>query len=251
MMKSNRTGNKVLGTFIDALNWKESILQIIHWGLNNNQRSVCLCNVHSSVTALDNLELAQALGESDMVLPDGAPVAWVMRKTGYPGQTRIAGPDLMWQLCKASEQQRISIFLFGSTPETLASLATNLIKAFPNLLISGSLSPKFGTWTHEEEIQYRNAINDSGAGLIFIGLGCPKQEIWMYNNRQHINGVLLGVGAAFDFHAGVIKRAPKLLQKLGLEWLHRMLSEPGRLWKRYLTTNSRFIYRATIQLLQR
>jgi len=245
-----RLGRQVLNSFIDALDWDQSVQTILQWVANRQPKRVCLCNVHSSVTALDNPTLAEALNTADMVLPDGAPIAWFLHRTGFPKQPRIAGPDLMWQLCDQIQSTNSSIFLFGSSPNTLSRLEKNLQRSFPKLKIAGALSPRFGKWSYEEEQEYLTAINNSNAGLIFIGLGCPKQEIWMADNRDRIHGVLLGVGAAFDFHAGTINRAPSLMQKAGLEWLHRLLSEPRRLWKRYLITNSRFLFHVGVQILR-
>lgn len=250
MTTEKRKGEKVIGTFIDALNWSESIQIIVDWGAARLSRTVCLCNVHSSVTATKDKGFASALSHSNMVLPDGAPVAWVLRKKGFPKQTRIAGPDLMEKLCDKLENTDIGVFLFGSTEQTLAKLQEQLHRKFPKLDIKGALSPKYGAWAHEEEEQYIKKINSSGAGIIFIGLGCPKQEIWMAGNRERVQGVMLGVGAAFDFHAGTIKRAPGFFQRIGLEWLHRLLCEPRRLWKRYLVTNSIFIYNASIDIIK-
>lgn len=250
MTDIQRKGDQVLSTFIDALNWDQAINKITDWGQSRKHRSVCLCNVHSSVTATTDKKLADALSKSDMVLPDGAPVAWVLRRKGFKNQPRIAGPDLMLKLCDNLQKTDIGIFLFGSSEQTLSKLQTNLNKTFPELKIAGCLSPKYGTWSQEEEQQYIGEINDSGAGIIFIGLGCPKQEIWMVNNKEKVKGVMLGVGAAFDFHAGTIKRAPSYMQKAGLEWLHRLFSEPGRLWKRYFITNTQFIYFVAKDLLK-
>lgn len=245
-----RKGNKVIGTFIDALDWSQAIETITNWGQSRQSRTVCLCNVHSSVTATTDQALANALAGSDMVLPDGAPVAWVLRKKGHLNQPRIAGPDLMYKLCDELQQSNTSIFLFGSSKATLDKLETSLNTHFPALKIQGTLSPKYGAWTDEEEQQYINKINTSGAGIVFIGLGCPKQEVWMVKNKEKVKGVMLGVGAAFDFHAGTIKRAPEIFQRFGLEWLHRLLSEPRRLWKRYLVTNSIFMIRASLDLIK-
>jgi len=249
-MTKLRQGHKVLGTFIDALNWSQTIEQITSWGESRQSKTVCLCNVHSSVTARSDSNLSAALAKSDMVLPDGSPVAWMLRKKGYKKQTRIAGPDLMEKLCANLETSNVGIFLFGASEQTLQKLLENLKTRFPRLDIKGSLSPKYGNWSPEEETAYIDKINQSSAGIIFIGLGCPKQEVWMTKNKDKIQGVMLGVGAAFDFHAGTIKRAPDYMQKAGLEWLHRLLSEPGRLWKRYFITNTQFIYFATKELIK-
>ena len=134
---------------------------------------------------------------------------------------------------------------------TLSRLEENLKQYFPCLNLKGSLSPGFGEWSQREESDYINSINQSGAGIVFVGLGCPKQEIWIANMRDKINAVMIGVGAAFDFHAGTLKRAPEFYQRLGLEWLHRLISQPRRLWKRYLTTNSIFLWHAGKELLLR
>jgi N-acetylglucosaminyldiphosphoundecaprenol N-acetyl-beta-D-mannosaminyltransferase len=248
MTAAKRSGNKVIGTFIDALDWNDSIEKIKKWGEKRESRIVCLCNAHSSVTATKDSALAAALAKSDMVLPDGSPVAWMLRQKGFKQQHRIAGPDLMEKLCRSIENTNLGVFLFGSTPETLQKLEKHINSNYPNLRLKGKLSPKYGDWSLEDETSYIKMINGSEAGITFIGLGCPKQEIWMAKNRDKIHSVMLGVGAAFDFHAGTIKRAPPIMQKAGLEWLHRLLSEPRRLWKRYLITNTKFIYLNTLDL---
>ena len=233
-----RVGAHVLGTFIDALNWDSAIKTILDWGAQRRSCTVSFCNV----TAVDDNALANALSASEMVLPDGAPIAWLLRRKDFKQQTRIAGPDLMLKLCDALQHTSTGVFLFGSSENTLQLLQKNLEHQFPKLKIVGALSPRFGNWTGEEESEYIDIIRQSGAGITFIGLGCPKQEIWMTKHSREIPGVLLGVGAAFDFHAETTRRAPAFFQKTGLEWLHRLLSEPRRLWKRYLITNTRFIF---------
>ena len=245
-----RVGAHVLGTFIDALNWDSVIRTILDWGVHQRSSTVSFCNVHSAVTAIDDKALANALRASEMVLPDGAPIAWLLRRRGFKQQTRIAGPDLMLKLCDALQHTSTGVFLFGSSENTLQLLQENLEHQFPKLKIVGALSPRFGDWTREEESQYIDVIRESGAGIVFIGLGCPKQEIWMTKRSRELPGVLLGVGAAFDFHAGTTPRAPQFMRKTGLEWLHRLASEPKRLWRRYLVTNSYFLWYAARDLLQ-
>lgn len=248
LIAESRPGEYVLKIFIDAINKDLALERIIQWSKEKSSGCVCLCNVHSVVTALDNSDLSNALQKSDLVLPDGAPIAWMLRNKGFQKQRRIAGPDLMLNVCNKLQDSDAGIFLFGSSENTLNKLHKNLKQSFPHLTISGTRSPGFGDWSEQEE-GYINDINHSGASIIFIGLGCPKQEIWMADNREKVHGVMLGVGAAFDFHAGTVKRAPKIYQKFGLEWLYRLLSEPRRLWKRYLITNTRFIWRSMIELL--
>jgi N-acetylglucosaminyldiphosphoundecaprenol N-acetyl-beta-D-mannosaminyltransferase len=191
-----------------------------------------------------------------MVTPDGAPVAWMMRKLGHTRQQRINGPDLMWKYCEQLSRRPPcqlgddgGVFFLGNTEETLLILKTKLLAAFPDIKIAGSISPPFRQLTPEEDSAIVTKINDSGAGLLWVSLGCPKQELWMAEHRGRINAVMIGVGAAFDYHAGTIRRAPKWMQNNGLEWLYRVFSEPKRLWKRYLYTNSIFLILAAKQLL--
>jgi N-acetylglucosaminyldiphosphoundecaprenol N-acetyl-beta-D-mannosaminyltransferase len=177
------------------------------------------------------------------------PIAWMLRHMGFPNQERINGPDLMWNYCQLAERMKEPIFLYGSTPKTLDAIQQKLLDSFPNLLISGTYSPPFRTLTSQEDDEIIDIINNSDARVVFVSLGCPKQELWMAQHRGKINAVMIGVGAAFDYHAGTIKRAPLWMQHHGLEWLHRLYSEPRRLWKRYMVTNSIFIAAAGWQLI--
>jgi N-acetylglucosaminyldiphosphoundecaprenol N-acetyl-beta-D-mannosaminyltransferase len=186
-----------------------------------------------------------------MATPDGAPVAWLIRKLGKVVQERINGPDLMWHYCDSATDQGGPIFLYGGSPETLMLLEKNLMNAFPDLRIAGSYSPPFRELTEQEDEEIVARINASGATTVWVSLGCPKQEMWMAAHRGRIHAVMVGVGAAFDYHAGTIRRAPVWMQDRGLEWLHRLLSEPGRLWRRYLVTNSLFIVLAARQAIFR
>lgn len=242
---------RVLHTLVDATDAASVLASITHWAGARESRTVCFCNVHSAVTALQDAALAGALSEADLALPDGAPVAWTLRRRGHGSQRRISGPDLMLQLCKASAAHGLGVFLFGSTPQTLALLRAQLTQACPGLHVAGTLSPRFGTWDTDTEAQYVAEINASGAGIVFVGLGCPRQEIWMARMRGRVQGVMLGVGAAFDFHAGTVRRAPAWMRHSGLEWLHRLASEPRRLWRRYLVTNSVFMLHTARDLLSR
>lgn len=246
-----RRGSHVAGTFIDALAWHEVLDRIEHWARTHEPRTVCLCNSHSVVEAQRNQAFARALASASLALPDGAPVAWMLRRLGHARQPRISGPDLMLQLCGRFEQAGIPIFLYGSTEETLDRLRRNLSARFPALRIAGTISPPFGEADAETNAAHIDAIRRSGAGAVFVGLGCPKQEQWLDAHGAALGAVTLGVGAAFDFHAGNLKRAPQWMRRSGLEWLHRLAVEPHRLWKRYLVTNTLFVLAASRQLLQR
>lgn len=241
----------MLRTFIDAASWDDALERMMAWASDRESRYVCICNCHAVATALHEPRLAQAINDADMATPDGWPVAWALRRMGYPNQQRIAGPDLMERLCAAVAHRRTPVFLHGSTPEVLGRLERRLKAAFPGLVIAGTYSPPFRALSAQEEQGIVTRINRSGARIVFVGLGCPKQELWMREQRGRIDAVMIGVGAAFDFHAGTMRRAPQWMQRAGLEWLHRLASEPRRLWRRYLVTNSVFAVAIARQLLQR
>jgi N-acetylglucosaminyldiphosphoundecaprenol N-acetyl-beta-D-mannosaminyltransferase len=248
-MNSNRQIKHVLGTPINVITWGAALNQLSDWAVLHESRTVCNCNVHSIVTAIDNQPFGNALKSADMTTPDGAPVAMMLRRLGHEKQQRINGPDLMWRYCEQAQYRDESIFFYGSTEETLAKLKAKLLNAFPNLKIAGAISPPYRELSAEEDAAIVKQINASGAGIVWVSLGCPKQELWMEAHRGRINAVMVGVGAAFAFHAGTIKRAPKWMQNCSLEWLHRLASEPRRLWRRYLFTNTVFVIGAVLQLL--
>ncbi len=245
-----RKGASVLGSHIDALSWEDTINIICGWAVNRESRYVALCNVHSIVTALLDKNHVSDLNAADMTTPDGMPIAWALRKLGFPAQQRINGPDLMWNYCAKAEKTGQKIYFYGSTIAVLSILESKLSAAFPELQIAGMYSPPFRELTAAEDAEVVERLNASGANVIFIGLGCPRQERWMFQQRGKINAVMIGVGAAFNYHAGTTKRAPVWMQNAGLEWLHRLASDPKRLWKRYLITNSIFIFAITAQLLR-
>ncbi len=243
-----RTTGKVLNAQIDALSWEAATDRIFHWAHARESRYVTICNVHVVVSAWCDAAYRKIINASDMATPDGAPVAWMLRQQGFGGQPRINGPDLMWALCERAASEYLPVYFYGSSEATLALLERRLLEAFPALRIITE-SPPFRTLTAEEDAAAVDRINTSGAGIVFVGLGCPRQERWIAEHRGKINAVMIGVGAAFDFHAGTVQRAPAWMRNNGLEWLHRLASEPGRLWKRYMVTNTLFILGATWQLL--
>jgi len=251
MMQDRRVTTPVLGVPIDVLGWDAALSRISTWAAARESRYVCICNSHSVVTAGQDAAFGRIIEAADMATPDGAPVARMLRILGFPAQQRINGPDLMWKYCEQAALRGESIYLYGGLPDTLALLQQRLKAAFPGLLIAGAYSPPFRLATAEEDEADVARINAAGAGTVWVSLGCPKQEQWMAAHRGRVNAVMIGVGAAFDYHAGTIKRAPQWMQNAGLEWLHRLCSEPRRLWKRYLVTNTLFIAGAASQLLRR
>lgn len=248
---SRRTGAPVLGAFIDALSWDEAVARLVEWGARRESRYVCICNVHSVVTAQQDAEFGAVVNQADLATPDGAPVAWALQRFGFPGQPRINGPDLMWRYLQEAERLGQGVAFYGGSPETLQRLKQALQRVFPALRLVCLISPPYRALSEEEDRGYTEEINASGAAVVFVGIGCPKQEKWMAEHRGRIRATMVGVGAAFDYHAGTVRRAPPWMQRHGLEWLYRLLSEPRRLWKRYLVTNSVFVARMLPCLLSR
>jgi N-acetylglucosaminyldiphosphoundecaprenol N-acetyl-beta-D-mannosaminyltransferase len=243
-----RTTASVIGVPVDALHWEEALGRIALWSAAGESRYVCICNVHSIVTASCDSAFGRVVSQADMVAPDGAPVAWMLRRFGFMAQARINGPDLMWRYCERACESGESVYLYGGKPETVARLQERLQTQFPGLRIAGAYSPPFRPLTEAEDAAVVDQINRSGAGVVWVSLGCPKQELWMAEHRSRIQAVMVGVGAAFDYHAGTLRRAPVWMQHSGLEWLYRLVSEPRRLWRRYLVTNTLFVVRAVKQL---
>jgi N-acetylglucosaminyldiphosphoundecaprenol N-acetyl-beta-D-mannosaminyltransferase len=246
-----RRVGKVLDVDIDVLRWDEALDRVHAWASRGESRYVCIVNAHSVVTARQDPRFCAAIADSDMATPDGAPVAWMLRRQGHDDQQPISGPDLMLKYCAAAAGRNEPIFLLGGTEQTLARLQRTLPALCPGLRIAGAISPPFRRLTPDEDARIVDTINASGAGTVWVGLGCPKQELWMAEHRGRVRAVMLGVGAAFDFHAGTIPRAPLWMRRRGLEWLHRLFTEPRRLWKRYLVTNTLFIVGAVRQLATR
>ncbi len=183
------------------------------------------------------------LNELDLVLPDGQPVRWALGwRHGVRLRNRVYGPDFMLAVCARATDEGIPIFLYGSRTEILTPLTENLRRKFPRLIVAGSKPSAFRTLSEAEQAAIASEIRQSGAGIVFAGLGCPRQEIWAYENAELIGLPLVAVGAAFDFHAGAIPQAPGWMQQSGLEWLFRLGQEPRRLWKRYLYLNPLYLF---------
>ena len=235
------TREAVLGAPVNAVSWAEAVNYIFRWAQRQESRTVCICNVHSVITALRNLSHADAIRFADLVTPDGGPITWMLRRKGHGDQERISGPDLMWTCCRRASELGTRMFLYGGAPATLRGLEQRLRREFPGINIVGAFSPPFRRLTADEDAAVVDMINSSGARIVWVGLGCPKQEAWMHAHRGRVIAVMLGVGAAFDFHSGVVRRAPLWMQRNGLEWLHRLSQDPRRLAMRYLMANSMFV----------
>ncbi len=207
-----------------------------------NVHYICVTSVHGVIAAQDDPEVAQILNEADIATPDGMPLVWAIRSFGAPNQQRVYGPTLMLEICRDAAQTGQRIFLYGGRPDTLRLLARRLREKFPALLLAGYHSPPFRDVTAEEDRHIQRLIREADPDIIFVGIGTPKQEKWMYAHRAFFPGVtMIGVGAAFDFHAGRTRQAPQWMQRNGLEWLFRLAVEPLRLWRRYLLITPRFL----------
>ena len=203
---------------------------------------ICIANVHTTVMAFRNEDYRNVQNSAAMALADGKPLSIVSKKRGYIEAERVPGPDLMPNIFEVSKDRGYRHFFYGSSEETLRKLESNLHERYPYLNIVGMYSPPFRALTDEEDEEIIKIINESAPDFIWVALGAPKQEIWMYNHKGKVKGIMLGVGAAFDFEAGTVKRAPKWMQEMCLEWLHRLLQDPKRLFVRYISTNFSFIW---------
>jgi exopolysaccharide biosynthesis WecB/TagA/CpsF family protein len=204
--------------------------------------SVSALAVHGLVEAYNNPVLRQKVNNIDLVLPDGQPIRWALNFFFDAGlKDRVYGPTLTVHLLQQAAEKGLPVFFYGSTPQTIETLTQLLPKKFPGLKLAGMQPDRFRDSTDAEQELDRETIRRSGARIVFVGRGCPRQEHWVADNRNHLDMPLIAVGAAFDFLAGNISQAPAWMQRAGLEWLYRLGKEPGRLWKRYLFTNSQFI----------
>ena len=205
-------------------------------------RYICFSNVHTLVMAKENPEYKKVLDEAAYVFPDGAPIAQLQQKSGMEFAERVAGPDFMEHMFRATADGSLTHYFYGSSNETLKELKEKLTAKYPGIVIKGMYSPPYRELTPSEDEEDVQRINDSGADIVWIGLGAPKQEKWMNAHKGLVKPVMMGVGAGFDFHAGTIKRAPAWIQKIGFEWLYRLFQDPKRLVGRYLITNTKYMW---------
>lgn len=232
----------ILGVNINVTNMKETVSYICDNLESLKGDYICVSNIHTTVMAYEDEKYRKIQNSGVMALPDGGPLSVVSRRRGFKEAERVTGPDLMEEIFKISIKKEYRHYFYGSTQETLDELNIKLNEKYPNINIVGMYSPPFRKLTEEEDNEFIRNINSSKPDFIWVGLGAPKQEIWMYNHREKVSGLMLGVGAGFDYHANRIKRAPKWMQNYSLEWLYRLIQDPKRLFKRYLHTNFKFIY---------
>jgi len=238
----------VLGVRVSAVNLPMALDVIDDWIVRRAAQYVCVTGVHGVMESRDDPELLAIHNAAGMVTPDGMPLVWISRLKGRKHVDRVYGPDLMLALCERSEKRGYRHFFYGGAEGVPELLVERLKARFPDLQVAGVYSPPFRPLTPEEDAQVVSRINAARPDVVWVGLSTPKQERWMHAHRERLEApVMLGVGAAFDFHAGLKKQAPRWIQRSGMEWCFRLITEPKRLWKRYLRNNPRFL---ALMLLQ-
>jgi len=238
----------VLGVRIHAIDPPGLLREVESWIGARARRYVCFTNVHSVMETLAEPSLQRVFNEG-FAVPDGMPLVWLGRLRGHAVH-RVYGPDLTLALCARAAEAGWPVFFVGGAEGVAERLAEALKRSCPGLRVAGAEGPPFREPTPDEERALVERLNASGAELVFVALGCPKQERWMASHREHLTApALLGVGAAFDFHTGRVPQAPRWMMRAGLEWLYRLLQEPRRLWRRYLILNPLFLAHVVLQLL--
>lgn len=239
----------ILGVRIDQMTIEKAsdiIIQLSHEG----HSYICAANVHMIMECYDDFEFQDVVNSATMIVPDGKPLVWALKILGAKSVERVTGSSLTLEVLKGAQENGISVGFYGGQVATLEQLIQRIKRDFPNLKIGYVFSPPFNTLSEEEQQTIVNSIIQSGTKILFVGLGCPKQEKWMAKHKNKLPTVMIVIGSAFDFLSGSISRAPKYFQEIGLEWLFRFLLEPKRLWKRYFVDNPRFIVKFSWQLFK-
>lgn len=239
----------VIGFPVADLPFDAQIALMMEWARDCLSKVVCIANVHMLTEAYRDPDFADVLNRADLVTPDGMPLVWMLKLMGANKQDRVAGMDVLLALCKAACSEDIGIFFLGSQTAILEQMRKQLEVDFPTLKIAGMEPLPFRPMTEAEDEAIVQALNASGAGLVFVSLGCPKQELWMTKHQGRVQAVMVGLGGAFPVYAGIHKRAPQVIRDSGFEWLYRLVQEPQRLWGRYSSTIPIFICLALKQLL--
>jgi N-acetylglucosaminyldiphosphoundecaprenol N-acetyl-beta-D-mannosaminyltransferase len=250
-MKTSAThldGRSILGMRVHVTTYADAVQRIAAWADARESRYVCEAPVHMVMESYDSPEFQNVINGADLVTPGGMPIVWMMRLLGVHGQPRVYGPAMTLKVCEYAALHGMKVGFYGGTEKSLESLCAELGRRYPGLDVVYSYSPPFRKPTPEEDAEVRRQIENSGAQVLFVGLGCPKQERWMAEHRPGVRAVMMGVGAAFDFISGEKPQAPMWMQRIGTEWLFRLCTEPRRLWFRYAWHNPRFVALALKQL---
>lgn len=232
---------EILGMRVDATTYPDAIDRVLRWADAGGSRTVGVATVNNVMESHDDPSFRDVMNDCDLVTPDGVPLVWALKLLGVGDATRVYGPELTPRLLARAARDAVPVGFYGGSPEVIDALRDVAAERWPELRIAYAYSPPFRQLDEGEEDEIVNAIIASGTRILFVGLGCPKQERWMQAHRDRLPIVQLGVGAAFDFLAGAKRQAPALMQRAGLEWLFRLATEPRRLWKRYLRHNPRFV----------
>ena len=240
----------VIGVLVDVIDYEGAIDYVISHARQRRPAAISALAVHGVMTGVLDKEHLHRLNNLDVVLPDGQPVRWALNLLyKAPLNDRCYGPNLTLYLCERAAQEGLPVFFYGATPSILESMRKNLLKKYPGLIIAGMEPSKFRRLTPAEKIEVAERIKASGASMVFVGLGCPRQEVFVYEMRDLLGMPALAVGAAFPFIAGEVKQAPRWIQDLGMEWFFRFCMEPRRLWRRYVYLNPAYVTLLTLQLL--
>ena len=232
----------VLGVGISAVTMATAVAEISRWIEHKEQHYVCVTGVHGVMESQDDPELLAIHNRSGLTTPDGMPMVWAAHRAGVRQVERVYGPDLMLELSARAAEHGWGFYMFGGKPGVADQLGKRLAKRFPGLKVVGTASPPFHPWTENEDREMVERVNEAGPDVVWVGLSTPKQERWMASHLGHVRApALIGVGAAFDIHAGLQPQAPRWMQRSGLEWSYRLAREPRRLWRRYLRNNPRFL----------
>ena len=242
--------SSVVGTGVHTASYESATQTVLAWAEERQSRYVIAANVHVVMEAYDSAEFHGVVEGADLVVSDGMPIVWALKAMGERGASRVYGPTLTLHVCEAAAREDVPIGLYGGTPDSLRDFEAFLKALFPDLQIACSIAPPFRPLTPSEDETYTREIAASGARIVFVGIGCPKQEQFMAAHKGLIPAVMIGVGAAFDFHSGRVRQAPEWMQHIGLEWFFRLIQEPRRLWKRYLRHNPRFVVPILAQLIR-
>lgn len=242
---------KILNMEVDVIDLKSAMNKVLELASFDSGAYICASNVHMCIEAFSHPDFSKIVNNADLVLADGKPIYWAQKLLGNSSAKQIRGQDIMNALCNLSSKKMLNIGLYGgSSEELIDEVESNLTAMFPGIKIEYTFSPPFRALTKEEDLKVIGEINSSDIDILFLGIGCPKQERWMAEHKDKLSCVMIGVGAAFDFLAGEKKQAPKWIQFIGFEWMFRLLSEPRRLWKRYFTTIPLFLWHFSMQLLR-
>lgn len=234
---------------VDATSITHSVDLILDWVDRGESRYVCVSNVHMCMESYEDNQFQQLVNNADLVVPDGKPLAVGINMLGIKDAKQVRGADLTRQLLKFANTRKLVVGFYGGTKEAVNSIVSLIERDYSSIKLGCSISPPFRDLTEKESNDFIKTINESDIQILFVGLGCPKQEKWMANHKGKITAVMIGVGAVFDFLSGTKKEAPLFLQNLGLEWLFRLVTEPNRLWYRYAKHNPRFIWYFLKQIL--